>query len=270
MFETEWKAVTDPRTGRTYYYDPVSLETRWEKPLDREELQKQTAFFSEMEANIRSKLRRTGGLSCDIEDGAAASSSAKSSREIDIQAAATFPSVPPAQSLKESGSVFQFGRVRTLSSVDDSVMRPADQTYYDYGASGRIHGTSADDSMVGGAAVAPPGPMPDALPVKQLSVSSPVHASASASAMAPRPPALASSQSTQSASSDGDPGASQPTRPTRRSSASDAVDDAAGRPRCNTTSTIQVDNTMSAPDRDASIQWCVNSGTPRAYVCYIL
>jgi hypothetical protein len=35
----EWKAVLDKRNGRTYYYDTLTHETRWDKPLDEEEVQ---------------------------------------------------------------------------------------------------------------------------------------------------------------------------------------------------------------------------------------
>jgi len=60
--ERVWKRAKDPRTGRTYYYDAVTRETQWEKPLELATPEERSAiqekervtkeFFAAMEANI--------------------------------------------------------------------------------------------------------------------------------------------------------------------------------------------------------------------------
>ena len=279
---TKWKAVTDARTGRTYYYDPVTLETRWEKPLDTEELEKQQSFFAEMEANIRAKLRSNGGLSCDFAEDdlaefaaggggggrgggrvpAAPSDVGVDGRAIDRQAATPFPSIQQTADRAAAegggggtrasggggsggggGGIFDFKRVRTLSSVDDSVMRESDQQFYDSGAASdavakraaaraRDEAAAAAGSSSGGGGGGG-GSVGEAPPPISLRL---------AEAKSEQPP------------DDGDGGGGGSR--SRRSSETDASENRGARPRCNTTSTIVVDATMSAPDRDATIQ-CV-------------
>jgi hypothetical protein len=58
----EWRSAVDPNSGRTYYYDTISRETQWRKPVDlasfaerrkiQEKEAKQREFFRSMEANI--------------------------------------------------------------------------------------------------------------------------------------------------------------------------------------------------------------------------
>ena len=62
-----WKEITDSKSGRVYYYNKVTKETTWEKPIElatpkeREKMlqkrQEQLEFFAEMEANIKRKLK---------------------------------------------------------------------------------------------------------------------------------------------------------------------------------------------------------------------
>lgn len=63
----QWKTAVDPKTGRTYYYDAITLETQWRKPLElttieeRENIQRkekqQLNFFKAMERNILLNLQ---------------------------------------------------------------------------------------------------------------------------------------------------------------------------------------------------------------------
>eukprot|EP00549_Striatella_unipunctata_P007798 CAMPEP_0118679236 /NCGR_PEP_ID=MMETSP0800-20121206/3679_1 /TAXON_ID=210618 ORGANISM="Striatella unipunctata, Strain CCMP2910" /NCGR_SAMPLE_ID=MMETSP0800 /ASSEMBLY_ACC=CAM_ASM_000638 /LENGTH=471 /DNA_ID=CAMNT_0006575215 /DNA_START=121 /DNA_END=1536 /DNA_ORIENTATION=+ len=58
----QWKSAVDPKSGRTYYYDAITRETQWRKPLElaspqereatQKKEQKQKDFFAAMEANI--------------------------------------------------------------------------------------------------------------------------------------------------------------------------------------------------------------------------
>eukprot|EP00557_Chaetoceros_sp_GSL56_P014706 CAMPEP_0176479260 /NCGR_PEP_ID=MMETSP0200_2-20121128/1644_1 /TAXON_ID=947934 /ORGANISM="Chaetoceros sp., Strain GSL56" /LENGTH=511 /DNA_ID=CAMNT_0017875291 /DNA_START=2164 /DNA_END=3699 /DNA_ORIENTATION=+ len=64
----EWRSAVDPKTGRTYYYDVLTRETQWKKPLElatpkernriEETQRKQKEFFRSMEANILTAMNR--------------------------------------------------------------------------------------------------------------------------------------------------------------------------------------------------------------------
>ncbi|OQR86267.1 cyclin-Y-like protein [Achlya hypogyna] len=58
-YEVEWKVAQCPRTGRPYYYHPVTRETTWKKPASLIKKEKEAAshFFRTMETNIKNKLR---------------------------------------------------------------------------------------------------------------------------------------------------------------------------------------------------------------------
>jgi len=113
-----WRATKDPKTGRTYYYDVLTRETQWTKPrelqdaaereaLDAKEAEKR-AFFDEMERNMRANL--ANGLS-----------------SADVATPTQGLCWKPPAARPSSGSIGGFddpfgGRVRTLSTVDDSFL----------------------------------------------------------------------------------------------------------------------------------------------------
>ncbi|EQC29421.1 hypothetical protein SDRG_12884 [Saprolegnia diclina VS20] len=57
--DVEWKVAQCPRSGRSYYYHPVTRETTWKKPpcIVRREKEAASHFFRTMENNIKNKLR---------------------------------------------------------------------------------------------------------------------------------------------------------------------------------------------------------------------
>eukprot|EP00522_Entomoneis_paludosa_P012326 CAMPEP_0172454368 /NCGR_PEP_ID=MMETSP1065-20121228/11378_1 /TAXON_ID=265537 /ORGANISM="Amphiprora paludosa, Strain CCMP125" /LENGTH=663 /DNA_ID=CAMNT_0013206687 /DNA_START=167 /DNA_END=2158 /DNA_ORIENTATION=+ len=65
--DLRWQSAVDPDTGKTYYYDTKTHETRWKKPSEirrwekqvkRERVRQRKAFFREMEQNILASLER--------------------------------------------------------------------------------------------------------------------------------------------------------------------------------------------------------------------
>ena len=109
-----WRSAKDPKTSRTYYYDVLTRETRWTKPRELQgdaERKKQDddkvekrKFFDEMERNIRNNIAQ--GL--DSSDVSTAHTSGPGWR-------------PPASRPSVSSTIDE-GRVRTLSTVDDSFL----------------------------------------------------------------------------------------------------------------------------------------------------
>ena len=109
-----WRSAKDPKTGRTYYYDVLTRETRWTKPRELQgeaerrrlddEKRERRKFFDEMERNIRANI-------------AAGLSSADVSTEH-----TSGPGWRPPVSRPSTSSTLDEGRVRTLSTVDDSFL----------------------------------------------------------------------------------------------------------------------------------------------------
>jgi len=106
----DWKSAVDPKTGRTYYYNVKTRETQWRKPMalassaEKAEMEakerKQKEFFASMEQNILNSMA-TG-------------------------------SVPPVKqmtarqreaSLRLSGNSARPGLIRTISSMEDTVLK---------------------------------------------------------------------------------------------------------------------------------------------------
>lgn len=104
-----WRTARDPKTGRVYYYDVVTRETQWSKPIElmdeseQAEVAKQEAekkaFFEDMEANMRMCFDE-GLTSVDVPK-----------RGIGWR--------PTSGSI---GSLSDSRYVRTLSTMDDSIL----------------------------------------------------------------------------------------------------------------------------------------------------
>ena len=110
-----WRSAKDPKTGRTYYYDVLTRETRWTKPRELQgeaerrrlddEKKERRKFFDEMERNMRKNF--AAGLT-----------------SVDIQEPVSGLGWKPPQTRPSSGSIGEGGTrlVRTLSTVDDAFL----------------------------------------------------------------------------------------------------------------------------------------------------
>jgi hypothetical protein len=140
-----WRSVVDPKTGRTYYYDVVTRQTQWRKPLElatdeerkaiEEKERKQKEFFAAMESNILKSLAggslvppaRTGnGLSsCGREEDKVAEMkttiSTSDSRSPLPSTASDVDSDAPKGLLPKALKPNQ-KPVRTISSMDDALI----------------------------------------------------------------------------------------------------------------------------------------------------
>lgn len=116
--DTEWRAAVDSKTQRVYYYNKKTRETTWTKPMElcseaeREALlrkkQETLAFFEEMEANIRNKVRMG-------KNSSALNEVESSSGDHKDEAMPT-----PMQRRDSFGQPTRY--VRTISSMDDELL----------------------------------------------------------------------------------------------------------------------------------------------------
>lgn len=143
-----WKSAVDAKTGRTYYYDSITRQTQWHKPLElateeerraiQEKEKKQKDFFAAMEANILKSMAggsllpapsrpsaSGGSLSCsgssssdeeDREECIAEISSSRGTGTSDL------PNAKRKSALLPKGVKPTSKPVRTISSMDDALL----------------------------------------------------------------------------------------------------------------------------------------------------
>lgn len=121
----EWKTSTDSKSGRTYYYNEVTQETQWRKPLclateaerqEAAEQERQTRdFFAAMEANIRKSMsssEHTADVAC-----AAANKIDGHGDKNELDHVMT-----SLQSTDDGRVMERPNLMRTISSLEDSVL----------------------------------------------------------------------------------------------------------------------------------------------------
>lgn len=131
-----WKAANDPRSGRTYYYNTLTRETTWTKPMElsspeerrvrEEQNAKKMDFFREMEENMRRNMAK-GLLSHDIDLRAGAKDRSARAAAAD-KAASDDPKEVPLALLKDQSKEsdeIPTRIVRTISTVDDLMLEQA-------------------------------------------------------------------------------------------------------------------------------------------------
>lgn len=145
---SEWKEVTDSKSGRVYYYNKRTKETTWNKPMElatpkeREKMiikkKEQLEFFAEMEANIKRKLKEASLISVTSMDSIATNNSygqydndfvdstpqfaTLKWEDFDVQTG-EFKSEPST-----SGGLSVVRATRSISSMDDDIIRTMRRT----------------------------------------------------------------------------------------------------------------------------------------------
>jgi hypothetical protein len=170
----DWRCTIDSNSGRYYYYNVVSGETTWTKPIElaegieREEIlrkrEEARVFFSEMENNIRLKLERKDprSLRADSDD-----SSSRHTMGSSFSPSSSFgqhTSLRHYSYLHESKDTGNFmlgdekdntgdtnvrGRlVRTISSLDDEILAMSQNKSTEYDTFRHGHGINLSSSSI--------------------------------------------------------------------------------------------------------------------------
>lgn len=115
-----WKSAVDPKSGRTYYYDAITRETQWRKPLELAspseraamalKEKKQKDFFAAMEANI------LNSMAAGVMPGTPRVGMGEAEE------------VAPLMRVSTKGVPKPVGLVRTISSMDDALLAELTKT----------------------------------------------------------------------------------------------------------------------------------------------
>jgi len=132
-----WKSAKDKKTGRTYYYDTVTRQTQWQKPLElatdeerraiANKEKKQKDFFSAMEANMLKSMAGGSLVPASSRSGSLRKSgsnygSDEEDREEGIAEMSSRTPTKQTSGLLPKGLKPNCMPVRTISSMDDALI----------------------------------------------------------------------------------------------------------------------------------------------------